>query len=104
MDLRKDIYAKMRGQLVKDIVVEAGDYPVEDEFTGKKCEKLYERAYEANRRGCKRLNKLEGEDEDVEIIIDSLIEIAEIMAMKMFDYGVLSAQTASGNMGDNMVV
>lgn len=99
MDLKKEIYAKMSGQLVKDVVVEAGDYPVEDEFTGKKWEKLYERAYEANRRICKRLNKSEEEDEDVEIIIDSLIEIAEIMAMKMFDYRVLSAQTASGNAG-----
>lgn len=86
MDLKKEIYAKMSGQLVKDVVVEAGDYPVEDEFTGKKCEKLYERAYEANRRICKRLNKSEEEDEDVEIIIDSLIEIVDIIQNRVRVY------------------
>lgn len=100
MDIRKEIYAKISGQFIEDVVLEAGGYPVEDEFTGKRCEELYGRVYEANRRVCKRLNKAEEEDEDVEIIIDSLCEIAEIIAMKMFDYGVLSAKTVGKNVGD----
>lgn len=99
MDLRKEIYVKMSGQFVDDVVVKAGNYLVEDEFAGIKCEELYERAYAANKRLCKRLNG--EEEEDVEIIFDSLFEIGEIMAMRMFDYGVMCAQTARGNGGDN---
>lgn len=59
---------------------------VENEYEdGKPCSELYSRVYDANVRLCERLGV--DEDKDVDIVIDSMNEIARILAMKMYDYG-----------------
>lgn len=60
---------------------------VENEYEdGKPCSELYSRVYDANVRLCERLGV--EEDEDVETIINCMNDIAHILAMKMYDYGV----------------
>jgi hypothetical protein len=47
---------------------------------------LYQEVYDANRRLCSRLGV--DEDRDIENLISNMQEIAKILAMKMFDYGM----------------
>ena len=65
---------------------------VENEFEeGRYCEKLYSEMLAAYGRICKRLHETSGEDRDVEIIIDSLLDIGKHFSMKMYDYGYFFA-------------
>lgn len=88
MEFKKRIYDLMNGSL--DLV----NHPVpegrmvKNEFAeGEACGELYRQIYEANGRICEKLG--EREDRDVEIIIDSFMEITERMCLKMYDYGGL---------------
>ena len=54
---------------------------------GSTCALLYERVLESYERLCARLAVGE-EDEDVELIIDSFLEMNKILCLNMFDYGV----------------
>lgn len=66
---------------------------VEDEFAeGKYCEKLYARMLAAYERLCNRLHEPSGEDQDVEVIISSLMDIGRYQSMKMYDYGAFFAK------------
>ena len=51
------------------------------------CAVLYESVMQAYERLCERLAVGE-EDEGVELIIDSFLEMNKILCLKMFDYGV----------------
>lgn len=50
------------------------------------CLKLYSNALDAYQRLCDRLNVLD-EDDDVEVIFQSLLMISQILGEKMFYYG-----------------
>lgn len=62
-------------------------FGVENAFKeGEVCERCYSNVMEAYQRICTRLGQGE-EDEDVEIIIDSLLKIAKVLSYKMYEYG-----------------
>ena len=56
------------------------------------CEKLYSEMLAAYGRICQRLHEQSGEDKDVEIIINSLLDIGRYQSIKMFDYGAFFAK------------
>ena len=61
---------------------------VENEFAeGRYCEKLYSEMLAAYGRICQRLHEPSGEDRDVEIIINNLLDMGRYQSMKMFNYG-----------------
>lgn len=61
---------------------------IENEFAeGKKCDELYSQIFDAKCRICERLNV--DEDSDIEMIIESMNEIAHILSLKMYDYGAI---------------
>ena len=61
---------------------------VENEFAeGRYCEKLYSEMLAAYGRICQRLHEQSGEDRDVEIIINNLLDMGRYQSMKMFNYG-----------------
>jgi hypothetical protein len=67
---------------------------VENEFAdGKPCAALYQEVFNANRRLCDRLGV--DEDKDIEHLINNMQDIAKILAMKMFDYGMQVQQEAT---------
>jgi hypothetical protein len=67
---------------------------VENEFAdGKPCAALYQEVFNANRRLCDRLGV--DEDKDIEHLINNMQDIAKILAMKMFDYGIQVQQEAA---------
>lgn len=51
--------------------------------------KLYCQMWEAYERLCQRLGLPETEDADVEIIINSLMDIADLLSFKMYEYGAI---------------
>ena len=53
---------------------------------GALCAELYGQMLGAYRRLCGRLGKTE-EDQDCEMMINSLMQITEIVGIKMFEYG-----------------
>lgn len=66
---------------------------VENEFAeGRYCEKLYSEMLAAYGRICQRLHETSGEDRDVEIIINNLLDIGRYQSMKMFNYGAFFAK------------
>jgi predicted site-specific integrase-resolvase len=54
---------------------------------------LYQEVFDANRRLCERLGV--DEDKDIEHLINNMQDIAKILAMKMFDYGMRVQQEAT---------
>lgn len=66
---------------------------VENEFAeGGYCEKLYSEMLAAYGRICQRLHEQSGEDRDVEIIINNLLDMGRYQSMKMFSYGAFFAK------------
>lgn len=60
---------------------------VENAFQeGKPCMQLYSAASDAYSRLCDRLGVID-EDEDVEIIFNTFMQISKILSLKMFYYG-----------------
>lgn len=83
---RLDIYRNMTGQLV----------PVEDEFAeGKPCSLLYRKVTEARERLCRRTG-IDFEDVDILEIISDMEKIAEICALKMYQYALLWGDIPDG--------
>lgn len=66
------------------LVPEGVDNEFESDYS--LCQLWYENVYQAKNRLCSRLNK--NEDRDVEIIINSLLDMGKYQSLKMFDYGV----------------
>ncbi len=92
-EFRQKIYDLVNGyiDLSKDAIPESAF--VTDEFaTGSFCSSSYGKVLDAYSRLCKRLNAGNGEDEDVEIIIDELNSIMHHISLKMFAYGVFFAR------------
>ena len=80
----RDIYYTLLGQLIEEARVPG----VENLFeTGSECDRLYGAMADAYRRLCRRLGNQIGEDRDVEDILCALMEIQDIVAYKMFEYG-----------------
>lgn len=78
------IYEKMNGFLEGELFFIPQKITIEDEFgDGKECSQLYERAYLAKQNLCRRL----GKDNDIEMLISSMEQIARLLSMKMFEYG-----------------
>ena len=59
---------------------------------GSYCMECYERMLGANERLVARLGQV-NEDEDVEIIINSLLDIQRELCLKMFEYGRIYEKT-----------
>lgn len=77
------VYQSLWGQLQEDYHISG----VENAFAeGSKCSELYEEMLRAYERLCSRLGKTD-EDADVEIIINSLLEIEEETSCLMYRYG-----------------
>lgn len=55
------------------------------------CTNLYSQAFDAYQRLCDRLGVID-EDEDVQIIFDSLSDICKIMSLEMYRYGATFSQ------------
>lgn len=83
---KQNILELMKGSFdLENYNIPEGKY-IADEFEdGKFCSEAYERVYNANRRLCERLGV--EEDKDIEIIINSLLEISDYLCLKMYDYG-----------------
>ena len=87
------IYDLMNGHYDLDKFVCEESSVVEDEFAeGKYCEKLYSEMLTAYGRICQRLHEPSGEDRDVEIIINNLLDMGRYQSMKMFSYGAFFAK------------
>ncbi len=68
---------------------------IESEFEeGKYCQEKYQEVYDASRRLCERLGV--DEDDDIEKIIDSLLDMQKYLCCKMYDYGCMFGSAASG--------
>lgn len=78
------VYETLHGVLIPEARVPG----VEDAFApGSRCERLYSAMLDAYERLCERLQVDGDEDADVEIIIQSLMEIEEEMCYRMYVYG-----------------
>ena len=82
------IYDLMNGHYDLDKFDGEESSVVENEFEeGRYCEKLYSEMLAAYGRICQRLHEQSGEDRDVEIIINNLLDMGRYQSMKMFNYG-----------------
>lgn len=80
------IYDSLNGDLIEEYRCKG----VENLFAeGSECLELYGQIYEASLRICERLEpgKDKEEDEDTEIMINSMLKMMEIVALKMYEYG-----------------
>ncbi|MBD5088011.1 MAG: hypothetical protein HDT30_04220 [Clostridiales bacterium] len=85
------IYQIMNGYI--DISTESlpQEIMVQNEFAdGKECDQLYNQVYKAKLRLENKLR--ECDNEDIELIISYMSSIAEILSMKMYDYGKVANQ------------
>ncbi len=84
----KDIYFTLVGVIRKEYRVPG----VENLFAeGSECSNLYSQMLDAYERLCSRLGVVD-EDDDVEVIINSMMDIERKVSMKMFEYGMKFAQ------------
>lgn len=82
------IYDLMNGHYDLDKFDCAESSVVENEFAeGRYCEKLYSEMLAVYERICQRLHEQSGEDRDVEIIINNLLDMGRYQSLKMFNYG-----------------
>jgi hypothetical protein len=85
---KKTIYQILNGEISSDVVTIPEELQIEDEFAeGKECCRLYNEIYETKKRLLARLGV--EEDTDIEIILRNMETISEILALKMYDYGVI---------------
>lgn len=76
------VYDLLNGTRIR----QPGDPEVENLFSiGRECERLYSEVYNTNIRLCQRLGV--EEDADVEAIVNSLLHIGKLVAMRMYRYG-----------------
>lgn len=89
-ELTEWVYDTIMGNLVQECSCSG----VENLFAeGKRCADLYAQMLEAYWRLCERLSVQE--DDDGEIMINSMMEIMRIVAYKMYEYGQTHAQDSS---------
>lgn len=93
---KEQIFEKMNGFLMEELLMLPEQHVIEDEFAeGKECCLLYEGIYQAERNLCERLG--EDENEDVETILNGMERITRILAMKMYEYGKYGCTARAGN-------
>lgn len=93
---KEQIFEKMNGFLMEELLMLPEQHVIEDEFAeGKECCLLYEGIYQAERNLCERLG--EDENEDVETILNGMERITRILAMKMYEYGKYGCTARIGN-------
>ena len=79
------VYDTLNGLILPDYCVPG----VENAFDGNRpCMQLYAEASDAYNRLCERLGVVD-EDEDVEIIFNSFLDMNRILSLKMFYYGTV---------------
>ena len=88
--MRDEFVEKVYETLQGNHSLESGVLGVENLFTDTGPGlKLYCQMWEAYERLCQRLDLQETEDADVEIIINSLMDIADLLSFKMYEYGAI---------------
>lgn len=93
---KEQIFEKMNGFLMEELLMLPEQHVIEDEFAeGKECCLLYEGIYQAERNLCERLG--EDENEDVETILNGMERITRILAMKMYEYGKYGCTARAGS-------
>lgn len=93
---KEQIFEKMNGFLMEELLMLPEQHVIEDEFAeGKECCLLYEGIYQAERNLCERLG--EDENEEVETILNGMERITRILAMKMYEYGKYGCTARAGN-------
>ena len=84
-DFVKQVYNTLMGLYILRYRVPG----VENAFApGQPCMELYSKALDAYQRICERLGVGE-EDYDVEVIFSAIMDISEILGLKMYHYGAL---------------
>ncbi len=90
IDFIEDVYNTLHGVMVKGYEVPG----VESIFeAGMLCDQLYGNMLDAYERLCDRLGVMD-EDEDVEVIINSLMQISREVGNKMYRYGAAFGKTS----------
>lgn len=85
------IYQIMNGYIDVNTESLPQEIMVQNEFAdGKECGQLYNQVYKAKLRLENKLR--ECDNEDIELIISYMSNIAEILSMKMYDYGKVANQ------------
>lgn len=92
MNLAEQVYLSLLGQLNPEYALEW----VGNIFTdGSDYDRRYGDVLEAYERLCQRLGT-DGEDDDVEVIINAMLENEHAVALKMFEYGILCGKKNAG--------
>ncbi len=87
----EQIYDIICGNLVLEGITLSESAVIQNEFyEGGTCAELYDHAYRANQRLCRRLG-VEQEDGDVETIFNSLLAISRILGIRMYHCGAALA-------------
>ncbi|MDE7424798.1 MAG: hypothetical protein K2N51_14110 [Lachnospiraceae bacterium] len=85
------IYQIMNGYVNVSTESLSQEIMVQNEFAdGKECDQLYNQVYKAKLRLENKLG--ECDNKDIELIISYMSSIAEILSMKMYDYGKVANQ------------
>jgi hypothetical protein len=85
---KETLYQIMNGDICPESIKIPDGLKVEDEFAeGKECCCLYNEIYEAKQRLLNRLG--ESENGDIEAILRNMEAISELLALKMYDYGLI---------------
>ena len=89
MDLAEQVYDSLLGMLQPEYALDW----VENIFTeGSVYNRLYGDVRKAYERLCARLGTVD-EDDDVEIIINAMLDNERIVALKMFEYGIIYGES-----------
>lgn len=87
MDDIDELFQRIYGDLNGAYPHPAAPFPVENAFAeGEPCMVLYKEVYDCRIRVSDRLD--EKDDPDLDLIVDKMLEIAEILSRKMFEYGI----------------
>ncbi len=92
--LKERVYDLMNGNLDLEAYPVPECAVVRNEFEdGSLCSDAYEAVFAAYSRLCARLQVENGEDPDIECIVQNLMFIGKHLSLKMFEYGaILSAK------------
>lgn len=88
MSTREWIYDAVNGQLAEGEDYTHAGIVITNEFKkGSECDRLYEEVCQLRKKLCARYRT--SQMEELEVIIDDMSEIARIVGLKMYDYGVM---------------
>lgn len=88
MSTKEWIYDAVNGQLAEGEDNTHAGIVIHNEFKrGSECDRLYEEVCQLRKKLCKRYKA--NQIPELELIIDDMSEIARIIGLKMYDYGVM---------------